>query len=181
MKLDFIKKMESPERLKALDIQNTIDKMRLKKGDIVCDFGAGTGTFTFAIAKNKDINIKAVEIDESLIEFMKTKKVANVEVINGVQNVANASCDVMLISTVLHHIHKDNEILKAINNKIKENGKLFIIEFVKRKTKIGPTIKHRISKKTVMKTINNSGFRFIKRWKNSDSLYTMEFRKNYHW
>lgn len=47
MKSNLIEKLENQERIIALDIKNTLQKIHLEEGTVFYDFGAGTGLFTF--------------------------------------------------------------------------------------------------------------------------------------
>ena len=48
---EWIKTLESPQRIQGLKIDETIAALGLKPGNVVADIGAGTGLFEAALAK----------------------------------------------------------------------------------------------------------------------------------
>src|SRR5918999_6272172 len=66
---EWIKTLESANRIQGLKIQETIAALQLKPGLIVADIGAGTGVFTLPLARavRPGGTVYAVEVDEKLL------------------------------------------------------------------------------------------------------------------
>src|SRR5579864_5444421 len=66
----YIAAMDRPDRV--LRIDEVIEKLKLKPGDIVADIGAGSGVFSIPIAKAIAPNgiLYAVDIDQQMLDFV---------------------------------------------------------------------------------------------------------------
>ena len=67
---EWIKTLESPERLAGLKIDEVISRINLKPGMIVADIGAGTGVFSraFARAVAPGGKVYAIDVDQGLVD-----------------------------------------------------------------------------------------------------------------
>jgi len=77
--------LERPEREKEEQPNRLLGALKLKDGDVVADIGAGSGYFTFRIAKRVGTKGKvlAVDIQPEMLDIikkrMKERKVGNIE------------------------------------------------------------------------------------------------------
>ncbi len=117
----------------ALAIQN----MQIKDGDVVGDIGAGTGYLTFKIAPLVPSGkVYAVEVQQEMIDFINNKIALNdsknVEVIRGTNTSPNLqvnSVDLAFMVDVYHELEYPHEMLQAIREFLKPDGKLLLIEY----------------------------------------------------
>src|SRR5262245_50581089 len=77
---EWIRTLESPSRIAALKVDETVAKLRLKPGDHVADIGAGSGVFVVALMKavtygDRIGKVYAVDIDKGLLDIIEKKKV----------------------------------------------------------------------------------------------------------
>jgi ubiquinone/menaquinone biosynthesis C-methylase UbiE len=164
----MINKLENKIRLDELKPEETLKKIGFKDNMILCDFGAGTGVFSFAASKISSGNIYAIDISDGMIELLnnrvenyKVKNVLPIKVNSDVLPLENESCDMILMATVLHEIENKEEIIKEFIRILKNDGKLAIIEFHKKVTPMGPPVDHRISENDVDDLLSNNSFKML--------------------
>src|SRR6185503_20660626 len=72
---EWIKRLERPERIPGLKIDEVIAALQLKPGDVVADIGSGTGAYTIPFAKAVAPSGKAIAVDiwPELLDYVKQK------------------------------------------------------------------------------------------------------------
>lgn len=167
---EWIKRLERPERIAGLKIDEIIPRLNLKPGDIVADIGAGTGVFSRPLARavGPQGKVLAVDIDQGLLDYINKRaaeeKIENIETVLGKfddPNLPSRQVDVAFFHDVLHHIEKRDAYLKALASYLKPNGRIVVIEL----DKDDPDTPHRddpemlISKEQVNEWMAAAGFR----------------------
>ena len=135
---EWIKTLESSERLKGLRIAEIVAALKLPPGGIVADIGAGTGIFSLPLARavRPGGTLYAVEVDEHLIEHIVEQAteqgVANVQPVFAEYDdpLLPVPVDLAFIHDVLHHIEKRDMYLKNLARSIKPTGRIAVIEFI---------------------------------------------------
>jgi 2-polyprenyl-3-methyl-5-hydroxy-6-metoxy-1,4-benzoquinol methylase len=137
---EWIERLNRPERLKELRIDEIVKGLGLKPGDVVADLGAGGGAFEGALAEavGPTGKVYAVEIDQGFIDFIdkaaKDAGLANVQTVLGEftdPNLGDVKVDVAMFHDVLHHIEKRAEYIKNLDKYIKPTGRVAVIELNK--------------------------------------------------
>jgi ubiquinone/menaquinone biosynthesis C-methylase UbiE len=135
---EWIKLLDSPERVAGLQIDQVIAKLQLKPGTVVADLGAGSGSFSlpFAGAVGPTGKVYAVEVDQVMVEHIRRKaagqRVTNIETVLGKfadPALPAADVDIAFLHDVLHHIADRAEYLKRVPRYLKPAGRIAIIEF----------------------------------------------------
>lgn len=134
---EWIKTLESPQRVASLKVPETVAALKLKPGQIVADIGAGTGLFTMpmALAVKPGGEVYAVDIVPELIEHILDKAgetgIINVHGAVGTADDPNmpVNVDLALIADVLHHIEKRAEYLKTLAAYLNPGGRIAVVEF----------------------------------------------------
>lgn len=181
-----INKFESVSRLKELDISRNLEKLGLSKKMTLADLGSGTGTLVFEATKYTDEKIYSVEMSDIMIEIqkdkIKEKDIKNIEIVK--QNVdktkiliPDEDCDIVTMITVLHEIYDKYKIVKEIERILKVKGKLFIVEFHKRKTDFGPSLEERLSSEDIEVICSRNGLSKISEEVLGDNFYSVTFEK----
>lgn len=134
---EWIKLLESPERVATLRIDEIVAKLALKPGDVVADLGAGSGVFSLPLARavGPSGKVYAVEIDQALVDYIagkaKTQNVANVRPVLGKfvdPSLPAADVDVAFMHDVLHHIEDRAGYLKNAVRYLKPGGRFAFVE-----------------------------------------------------
>jgi len=183
MSKNRIKKFESKIRLKELDPYETLRDIGLKKDQVFCDIGAGTGIFAFAASGITSNRIYAVEISDEMIELLSKRKeegkVHQLKIIKGDHDslpIESNSVDIVLLSTVFHELETPIEMLREIKRIKKAEGLLAIVEFHKKETPMGPPVNHRLSKKELEKICTNNAFEEVDNKNLGENFYLSIFK-----
>jgi arsenite methyltransferase len=135
---EWIKTLESDNRVSALKIDEVVAKLQLKGGETVADIGAGSGLLEVALAKAVSAGGKvyAVDIEAGLFpEIMKKAReghVSNIQTVLGKYtdpNLPVKNVDVVLFHDVLHHIEDRAAYLKTVTGYLKSTGRVVVIDF----------------------------------------------------
>ena len=135
---EWIKTLESSERLAGLKIAEIVAALKLQPGSVVADIGAGTGVFSLPLARavRTGGTLYAVEVDEHLIEHIMEQ--ATEQGVSNVQPVfaeyhdplLPVPVDLAFIHDVLHHIEKRDVYLRNLARYMKPTGRIAVIEFI---------------------------------------------------
>lgn len=160
-----IKKLENPDRLLELSPSDTLERIGLKNGNILCDIGAGTGIFSIAAAKITENTVYAVDINDELIALILKKaqdeKLDNLKTLKVSGNqygIEAGTIDVVLLVTVFHELDDKDAIIEEIKRIGKRDSMVAIIEFHDKETPFGPPVSHRLGKDTVSTIFDGHGF-----------------------
>jgi len=88
----------------------------------ILDFGAGLGTLSTEFENRNNVKVDCFEIDNSLIEILKQKKLNTYSQIKEIENLY----DLVYSSNVLEHIEEDIEAIKSMKKMLKPNGLLIL-------------------------------------------------------
>lgn len=135
---EWIKTLESKNRLEGLKIYETMAALKVKAGMKVADIGAGTGVFSIPLAQavKPGGTAYAVDIDQGLLDHIADKAgeqgMMNLQVVLGAFTDPNLpdDIDLALINDVLHHIEKRAEYLKNLAAYLKPGGRIAVIDFI---------------------------------------------------
>ena len=115
-------------------INEECDKFNIKNGDIVIDYGCGSGGYTKKISEliGDSGKVYAVDIYELAIASVKKKiskyRLANVETIlvKDIDSIKDNIADIIIAIDMFHMVEETNIFLKELYRLIKKNGVLFI-------------------------------------------------------
>lgn len=135
---EWVKTLDTPQRIATLKIDDVVSKLRLMPGMVVADIGAGTGLFEGALAGavSPGGTVYAVDVEQGLLDHIsqraKELKVSNVRVVLGKFTdpaLPVRDVDVALINDVLHHIEDRQTYLKNLAGYVKPGGRIAVIDF----------------------------------------------------
>jgi ubiquinone/menaquinone biosynthesis C-methylase UbiE len=165
---EWIKRLDRPERVASLKIEEILAKLQLQQGDVVADIGAGAGIFSVPLAKRVSPGGKvyAVEIDQALLDYINKKtmeqNVKNVVTVLGKfedPSLPASDVDLAFFHDVLHHIKDRAGYLKKLAPYLKPSGRIALIELDPKKGghKDDPALQ--VTKEQVMVWMADSGFK----------------------
>ena len=130
--------LERPERELEERTDLVIPELKLKPGEVVADIGAGTGYFSWRLAKavGPTGRVLAVDIQREMLDLlgrtMRTRGVSNVVPVLGIltdPRLPTNSVDLVVMVDVYHEFSHPYEMLSAICRAVKPGGRVAFIEY----------------------------------------------------
>lgn len=114
-----------------------VQNLPLQPNSVVADIGAGTGYYSFKIARRiPNGKLYAVEIQDEMISQLDVRKKeagdSNVTIVKGSErspNLAANSTDLALMVDVYHELAYPQEMLQALHKALRPSGKLVLLEY----------------------------------------------------
>ena len=165
---ELVARFEAPERATWQKPELVVATLGDVSGKTVADVGAGTGYFSFPIAK-KAGRVLAIDIDQRMLDFIENgqrKKATGENIETRVTTpddpgLADGEADIVIIVNTYHHIEDRIAYLGKLRKGLNENGRLFITDFFKRELPVGPPPHIKLSKDDDVAELEFAGFRNI--------------------
>jgi ubiquinone/menaquinone biosynthesis C-methylase UbiE len=135
---EWIKTLDSPNRVASLKLAETIAALKIKPGQVVADIGAGTGIFSLAFVPSvrPGGKVLAVDVDEGLLAHIEEKATEQgmatyVQLVLGEFDDPKlpVNVDLAFINDVLHHIEHRELYVKNLAKYLKPDGRVAVIDF----------------------------------------------------
>ncbi len=131
--------LERPEREEEERTDLLVEALELKPGQAVADVGAGSGYFSWRMARKvgEKGTVYAVDIQQEFLDLlmanMRRRNVGGIvkPVLGTVQDpkLPAASCDVILLVDVYHEFDHPFEMAQAMVRALKPGGRLVLVEY----------------------------------------------------
>jgi SAM-dependent methyltransferase len=129
--------LERPKREREERTDLLIEALPLDDDSVAADIGAGTGYFTFPIARRlPDGKVLAVDIQQEMLDIIESRKatgeVINIETVLGTEDnpgLPASSVDLILIVDAYHEFSYPYEMGLAMAHALKPGGKIVLIEY----------------------------------------------------
>jgi SAM-dependent methyltransferase len=131
--------LERPEREEEERTDLLVEALDLRPGMAVADVGAGSGYFSWRMARKVGAGgtVFAVEIQQPFLDLlmanMRRRQVDGIvrPVLGTVQDpqLAEASCDLILLVDVYHEFDHPYEMARAMARALKPGGRLVLVEY----------------------------------------------------
>lgn len=161
-----------------LNPESIVDEWDIRPGEIIADFGAGSGFFSVALAKRVghsgkiyalDIRPEAVEAVRSKAKFYHLHNIeparANLEAHRG-SALKNDTIDKVIISNILFQAENKNNIAEEAYRILRPGGLAIVIEW-----------KDKVDIDEVEKIFKLMGFSFLKKFGAGSHHYGLIFKK----
>jgi arsenite methyltransferase len=167
----YIGALDDPKRDVYQKPQEVLAALDIKPGEIIADIGAGSGYFTFRLARHVSERGKvyAVDVSPDMILHI-NRAIRDLKVTNVVSILADpddpllpvASVNRFFFSDSWHHIENQTKYLSLMKKLLKPNGEIVMIDFHKKETPSGPPLTMRIAREDLIKQMESNGFRLTK-------------------
>lgn len=159
--------LERQSREQEESISLALENLPISSNSVVADIGAGSGYYTFRIApKVPEGKVYAVEIQDEAIQYLqnRTKELgfSNVVPIMGAEQTPNLpanSIDLVIMVDVYHELEYPQEMLAAIKESLKPDGKILLIEYRGEDPEVAIKPLHKMTLKQVEKELKANGFK----------------------
>jgi ubiquinone/menaquinone biosynthesis C-methylase UbiE len=177
--------LERPDREREEQPTKAIELMALKPTDVVADIGAGTGYFSFRIAKKVPKGkVLAVDIQKQMLDIMnriaKREGVMNVEPVLGTiedPNLPEAGVDLALMVDAYHEFDHPREMMVAIVKALKPGGRVVDIEYRGEDPDVEIKPHHKMTEAQAIKEMTAVGLRHVKTFNDLPQQHLMIFKK----
>lgn len=181
---DNIKKLLGEKRQRDLPAAETLGKFiqdKAFKGTFV-DYGCGPGYFTFAAERffttviGVDVQVEMINYalkhkpEGSTAKFMLSHEFSTA--------LPDASADVIFIANVMHEVDDTKRIKKELKRLLKEDGEIWIIEWLKKEMAEGPPLDIRLSFDDLKDIITDEELSIVEKIDLGDRFYGVRIHKN---
>jgi len=155
------------------DCAMLLEALHVKPGMTVCDMGCGNGFYTLQLARRvgSDGKVLAVDIQPEMLHLLseraKAEGIDNIELIQGSPidpKLAPQSVDLMLIVDVYHEFSYPEQMLRAIRQSLKPDGRVALAEFRLEDPNVPIKLLHKMSKKQILKEFRGNGFKLVEQF-----------------
>ena len=162
--------LERPEREREEKPQKVVDHMGLKPDSVVADIGAGSGYFSFRIAKKVPKGkVLAVDIQQEMLDEIEARKVTNaitnvVGVLGEIDDpkLGTNRIDFVLFVDAYHEFSHPHEMMTHIVKALKPGGRVIQIEYRAEDPTIRIKPLHKMTEAQAIKEMQAVGLRHVK-------------------
>ena len=157
-------------RQREEDCETLLGALDIQPGNVVCDMGCGNGFYTLKIAKlvGERGKVFAVDIQREMLGLLKDRaeleNITNIELIHGTvvdPKLPASSVDLMLMVDVYHEFSHPEQMLAAIRQSLKADGRVALVEFRAEDPNVPIKPLHKMSKEQIMKEFPPNGFKLV--------------------
>lgn len=173
-------KLDSPKRREMLPIDKILSHMSLSETEKFADIGCGIGFFSIPAAEyiGQKGRVYALDVNQEMIQEVDNRIIENN--ITNIQTILSNDYNFILednsvsyafICTVLHEIEEKERFINEAKRILNVNGRIAIIEFIKKDTDWGPSASHRLDSSYVKQILEDCGFTDISIEELNDYFY----------
>jgi precorrin-6B methylase 2/cytochrome c553 len=153
---------DAEERSDAL-----VEALEIPEGGIIADIGAGTGYFTWRLARRVGPTGKVIAVDikqrmlDLAADMVKQHGLVNVDFVLGRDadpRLPPRSLDLVFIAHSYHEFAEPERIMEAISRSLKPTGRLVVVEYAKESTLAPAAPLHKMSFDEIRQEIEPMGF-----------------------
>ncbi len=161
----------------------------LREGDIVADFGAGSGFFLKSLseATGSEGKVFACEIQKLLVEklgeFARSSNLDNIHPLwcdleeeDGIK-IATGELDAAILANTLFQIEDKEAGIKEMGRTVRSGGRFFVVDWTESFSGMGPNTSDIVSAEEATNLFESSGFVFEREFPAGAHHYGLAFRK----
>ncbi|MDP2606138.1 MAG: methyltransferase domain-containing protein [Deltaproteobacteria bacterium] len=167
----YLDALEDPKRDAYQKPHGVIHALNLKSGEVIADIGAGSGYFTFHLARHVGDKGKVYAVDVSPEMILHVNRRIRDQKANNVVAVLSDPDDPLLpdrsvnrffFSDSWHHIENQSKYLSLMKRMLKPGGEIVMIDFHKKELPVGPPMQMKIAREDLIKQLDSNGYRLAK-------------------
>lgn len=157
--------LNRPGRIQEEMPDEVVANMGLEPGHVVADIGAGSGYFSFRIAKLvPEGKVLAVDIQQEMLDIIEATKakegVTNIEGVKGEidnPNLPANSIDAAIMVDAYHEFSHPFEMIDGIYNALRPGGRIFLLEYRGEDASVPIRPLHKMTQEQVIKEMSVFG------------------------
>ena len=156
-----------PERDAEERPEAVMEALDIPEGAMVADLGAGTGYFTWRLAREVGPNgkVMAIDIQQTMLdltaETVKRHGLTNVNFLLATETdprLPESSLDMVFIAYAYHEFSQPEATMAAVRRSLKPGGRVFMLEFAKESRLAPASALHKMSLDEMRREIEPLGF-----------------------
>lgn len=164
---ELVARFEGKERDTYQKPAEVVKSLGNVNGKTIIDIGAGTGYFSFPLAK-AGAKVIAADVDDRFLKFIKEKQeklgISNQQILPkkvpyDSPDLKNGEVDMAIIVNTYHHIENRTAYFSKVKMGLKPGGELVVIDFFKKETPFGPPVNMKLSEEQVIAELKTAGFK----------------------
>lgn len=161
--------------------------LAIQPGEMVCDFGCGSGYHTLPIAKAVAATGKvfAVDLQPQMLTLLKKRtdrnglsNVAFIEATIDDPNLAAASCDLILLVDVYHELSHPVTVMQRLRAALRADGRIVLVEFRAEDPNVPIKPEHMMSKAQVIREMASHGLALAEQFDELPWQHAMSFKRS---
>jgi ubiquinone/menaquinone biosynthesis C-methylase UbiE len=178
--------LDRPEREQEEAPQKVLEALKIQPGAVVADVGAGSGYFSFRLAKvvGPKGKVLAVDIQPEMLALIrqraKAKKLDNIELILGKEKdpqLPADGVDLILMVDVYHEFEFPFEMTEAMVRALKPGGRLVFVEYRKEDPQVWIKLVHKMTVDQVKKEMAVHDLHWLKTYDLLPQQHIIVFEK----
>ena len=167
----YIGSLEDPKRDAYQKPHEVLAALDLKPGEVVADIGAGSGYFTFPLARHvgETGKVYAIDVSPDMVLHI-NRRIRDFGVTNVVSILADPDDPLLTDQSVnrfffcdsWHHIENQAKYMALMKRMLKPRGEIVMIDFHKKDLPVGPPLRMKIARADLIKQMEKNGFRLTK-------------------
>jgi ubiquinone/menaquinone biosynthesis C-methylase UbiE len=159
---------ERPGRAEYQMPDRVVETLGVEPGQTVADIGAGSGYFSFRLARAVGAagRVLAVDIEPGMLAAIDERRgseeggevVETVLARSGDPLLPDGEVDLVLIVNTLHHIPDRVEYFRRLQGDLSSGGRIAVVDFQKRDLPVGPPPPHKLAREEVIATFEAAGY-----------------------
>lgn len=162
----------------------------LKEGDLVADYGAGSGFFLKALSEGvgETGRVFACEIQKPLVEKLgeqaRVQGLGNINPLwcdleeeNGIK-IGSAELDAAILVNTLFQMEERELAIKEMGRTVRKGGNFFVVDWTESFAGLGPQPGHVVTVEDTKNLFESNGFVYEREYPAGDHHYGLAFRKS---
>ncbi|MFW6052188.1 MAG: class I SAM-dependent methyltransferase [Myxococcota bacterium] len=156
---------EGPDRDAWQKPEAVLDRLALEPADVVADVGAGTGYFAVRLAARvPEGRVWAVDVEPGMVRHVNARArdqgIDNLFAVLGRPDdpMLPEPVDLVLVVNTYHHIEDRTAYFRGLRSRLKEGGRVAIVDFVMGDIPVGPPEEMRIPPDRARRELEAAGY-----------------------
>ena len=180
-----LKRQLNPKRAEWQKPATLVRALRLKRGQVVAEVGAGPGYFTPRLARavGPSGHVYAVDPEAAVLDVLRQRlKQAGVRNVTPVLSrdddpmLPQGRCDVAIIINAYHHMHGRSAFLRRLASRLPRGARVINVDWDET-TEKGPPPKRRVPRAKFLRDARRAGLRLVADRAVLPHQYFLEFRR----